>query len=226
MIARTCFLALTGLCLCGFAAPPAAGADFGISFRYSSYRPSCYSSAYYSPTYRSSTYYCSPRCSSAYYSSPCYDSVYYSSYYPPTRVYYDDDYCYAPVVYRVSPPPPPPPPPARRVVYYDDCYPTTYRTTYTSSECYARPVQHRHASIHYSSGHRQHQHHYRVVKTHRPSHHATRSSRAYTSHHGVARSHSGHTYTRQGSSIKIHRDSRHGSHQQHHRTPRIRITRR
>ncbi len=181
MIARTSFLMLTGLVLSGFAAPHAAGADYGISFHYSSYRPSCYS----------------PR--------------YYSSYYPTSYAYYDEYYM---------------------PVFYDAGYPTTYRTTYTRSDRFTRPVRHARASIRYSSGHRTR--HYRTGRTYRHSyrtkpsyrqHYSTSryGPRIYTNPYSGARYRSGDSYIRHRGSIQRYRDHHRSSRQRHHRTPRVRI---
>ena len=198
MTARTTFLTLTGLALGGFAATHAAAADYGISFRYSSYTPSCYSSRYY------------------------------SSYYPQSYVYYDDyrNYC-RPVVYLGSTTP--------RVMVYDDCYPTTYRTTYTRSDRYTRPVRHARASVHYRSGQRTR--HYRTGQTYRHPyrrtatyrrHNATPriSTRDYTSHYGGSRCRPNDSLSRFRSSLRGYRDGHRSSRYSHHRTPRVRIIRR
>ena len=102
MIARMTMLTVAGLLTSGLAVVPAAGGDYGISFRYSSYTPS--------------------RCV----------TPYYSAYYPRSYAYYGDYYDPAVYVGYTTP----------RVIVYDDCYPPVYRTTYTRSDCYARPVRH------------------------------------------------------------------------------------
>lgn len=193
MTARTSLLAMTGLILGGFTTTHATAGDYGISFQYSSYTPSCY-----------------------------------SSYYPRSYAYYDAYRDYRePVVYVGSTTP--------SMVVYDDCYPTTYRTTYTRSDCYTRPVRHARASVHYrSAGHRTR--HYRACKTYRhtsrktPSYRhdyrTSRCPRVYTSRHSGSHCRLGDSYSRLRSSFQRYRDGHRGSRLRHHRTPRVRIIRR
>ncbi len=68
---------------------------------------------------------------------------YYSTCAPRAYVNYND-YYYNPVSYVDCSTP--------RVVVYDDCYPTTYRRTYTRSRYYTGPVRHLRAETHYRSG--------------------------------------------------------------------------
>jgi hypothetical protein len=72
-------------------------------------------------------------------------SPYYTICTPRPYVYYDD--CYydpAPYVDCAAP----------RIFAYDRCYPTTYRTTYTRSRYYTRPVRYSRINAHYRTGHR------------------------------------------------------------------------
>jgi hypothetical protein len=184
MIARAVLMTLTSLMLVGLTTRPAAGADYGISFHYSSCRPSSYNTRYYSSCY-------------------------------PTSYAHCDEY-YAPV-------------------FYDACYPATYRTTYTRSDCYARPVRHARASIRYSSGHRTR--HYRPARTYRHSyrtapryrqHYSTSryAPRVYTRHSSGLRHRSGGSYIRNRGPIQRYGGFHRGSGQRHQRTPRMRISRR
>ncbi len=85
MIARAVLMTLSSLVLTGLTARPAAGADYGISFHYSSYRPLSYSSQYYSSYYPSSY---------AYYDE-YYTPVFYDACYPTTyRTTYTRSDCY------------------------------------------------------------------------------------------------------------------------------------
>lgn len=180
MIARRTLLTVTGLLMGGFATAHAAAADYGISFRYSSYTPPL----------------CGPQ--------------YYSSYYPRSYAYYDD-YC-EPVVYIGSTTP--------RTIVYDGYYPRAYRTTYTRSDCYARPMHRARASVHYRSSASRTRHHSRYA-TYRHKYRRTPSYR--------------HSYTSSRYSPRIHtrlyrdsrcRDLRRSSPRRHYRAPRVRIYRR
>ena len=202
MTARFSLLTLAGLLVGGLTAIPAAAADFGISFHYSSYAPACYSSQYY--------------------------GSYYPSYYPQRYVYYED-YC-EPIVYAGCSTP--------RVIVHSDCYPTTYRTTYTRSRYYTRPVRRAHSSICYRSGRyghdygtrRVYDHHYRRGSTSRHHYAKSRPSRrVYTSRYGGLRYRSSDSYSRLRSSLHPYRD-RHAryrsSRYRYHRTPGSRRIRR
>jgi hypothetical protein len=100
------------------------------------------------------------------------------------RGYVSCDDCYAygePVIYvgRSTP----------RLIVYDNCYPTTYRTTYTRSDCYTRPPRHSGATVcHYRSGHRVHHYLQPVTSWHHYS--WSRSGLALYRHH-AGPSHSG-----------------------------------
>lgn len=112
----------------------------------------------------------------------CYSTTFtrcYSTCAPRGYVYYDDCHAYHGRVVRVGRSTP-------RLVVYDNCYPTTYRTTYTRSECYTRPPRHSRATVrHYRTGHRVH--HYLQRATSR--HHCSRSrpGLALYRHHGGSR---------------------------------------
>ncbi|GAG22903.1 unnamed protein product, partial [marine sediment metagenome] len=122
---------------------------------------------------------------------------------PRQYIYYED--CRAhdePVVYigRSTP----------RVVVYDGCYPRAYRTTYTRSDCYTRPLRHSRATVrHYRSGHRVH--HYRQRVTSRHHYSRSRPGLALYRHHSGSRYHHGTSYDRcrrwrdrhRGSSIRV-----------------------
>ncbi len=164
-----------------------------------------------------------PACSSSqYYGS------YYPSYYPQSCIYYTDR-C-EPLVYAGCSTP--------RVIVYDDCYPTTYRTTYTRSRYYTNPVRRAHPSICYRSGHYGHDygtpkvydHHYRTGSTYRHDYgrsHPTR--RVYTSRYGGLRYRSSDSYSRPRSLLYPYRDrhSRYqGSRYRLQRTPGSRKIRR
>ncbi len=153
---------------------------------------------------------------------------YYSTCYPGNYVYYGN-YCEPAVYVGCSTP---------RAIVYDDCYPTTYRTTYTRSRRYTRPVRRGQVSVQYRSGHSTR--HYRTQKTY--SHHYRKSS-TYRHHYSKPRSglrisinRNSSSRCRIGDSYNRHRGTRHyyrdhqpryrSSHHRHHRTPRVRIIRR
>ena len=145
------------------------------------------------------------------YAPACYSSQYYGSYYPQSYAYYED-YC-EPLVYAGCSTP--------RVIVYDDCYPTTYRTTYTRSRYYTRPVRRAHSSIHYRSGHGRHHYGTRKVYDRRyrsgstSRHHYAKSRpsrRVYTSRYGGLRYRSSDSHSRLRSSLYPHRD-RHSRYQ-------------
>jgi hypothetical protein len=157
MTSRTTLLTLAGTLACGLATPPDAAGDFGISFHYSSSSPRYYASCV--PRYYSA---CVPRYSAA----PV--TRCYTSYAPREYVYYDD--CYDPAIYVDCLAP--------SAVVYDDCYPARYRTTYTRSRCYTRPLRHTRVKLHDFSGLRTH--HYRKHVAQRPYYARPRPSvRAY-----------------------------------------------
>jgi hypothetical protein len=159
------------------------------------------------------------------YAPACYGSQYYASYcpsyYPQSYVYYAD-YC-EPLLYAGCSTP--------RVIVYSGCYPTTYRTTYTRSRYYTRPVRRAHTSICYRSGHYGYDygtrkvcdHHYRTGSTYRRDCGRSRPSwGAYTSRDSGLRYRSSDSFSRLRSSLYSHRD-RHARHQssryRYHRTP-------
>lgn len=130
MTARMTLFALAAALAWGPAATPAAAADFGVWFHYSSS----------SPRYHSG---CTPR-----------------------QYVYSDEYYgfYDPVVYVSYLTP--------RAAVFDDCYPTTYRRTYTRSRYYTAPVRHTRTRVYYRSGRG---HHYRRHVSRRYHYSAPRS---------------------------------------------------
>jgi len=153
------------------------------------------------------------------YTPRCYStgpSRYYSTWAPREYVYYNDCYDYGdfydPAVYLAYSRP--------RVVVYDDCYPRTYRTTYTRSRCYTRPARHSRVKVHYRSGQRIHHHRKRAtyrryypkprpaIRVHRgysSSHHRYAGSRLRRS--GLPHRHSSsyHRYYRPQNRLRIYR---------------------
>jgi hypothetical protein len=132
----------------------------------------------------------------------------YTSCYPQRYACYDDDRSYCgPVAYTSYATP--------RVVVYDDCYPTVYRTTYTRSDCYARPVRHVRTAVRYR-GSGWHKRYYRGCDTYRYRY-RTPSYRSY--------------YTSPRVGLRVYtgsrcRDGWRSSSWRHSRPPRLRVIRR
>lgn len=135
---------------------------------------------------------------------------YYGAYYPRGYAHYGD-YC-DPVVYRSYTTP--------RVIVYDDCYPPVYRTTYTRSDCYARPVRHAGVSVRYRSS-APRVRYYSKYPTYRRTYRTAPSYRYYSSSSRC----SPRIHTRVSSGSRC-RDVRRSSSRRYYRTPRVRIHRR
>lgn len=106
------------------------------------------------------------------------------------------------------------------MIVYDDCYPRTFRTTYTRSRCYSRPVRYGYSSTYYPTGRYSHRsasrkiydYPYRKGPTYR--HHYTRSRHSrpvYTSRYGGVRLGSRDSHSRLRSSLRGYRDRHSGS---------------
>jgi hypothetical protein len=145
MTARITASALAGVLISAAGTSPLFAGDFGISFHYSRYStssPRCYTA--YAP--RSFVYYADYPRDCVYrdrgYDRRCYDTSY--------------DYC-DPLVYveRSTP----------GALICDTGYPTTYRTTYSRSDYFTRPVRHSRTAVVCRSGQRSY-HQRRQVITH------------------------------------------------------------
>jgi hypothetical protein len=136
MIARMILAALAGTLACRIATTPAVAADFGISFHYGTSGPHHYTA-----------------CLPSYYTTA--STRYYAAYAPRHYGLYGYADYYAPAVHAACSTP--------RVIVYDDRYPATYRTTYTRSRYYTRPVRHSRVTVHHRSGDRTYHHRKRAA---------------------------------------------------------------
>jgi hypothetical protein len=153
------------------------------------------------------------------YAPACYSAPYYGWRYPQSYVYsygYPGYTCPGICVGTAVP----------SMIIYDDCYPTVYRTTYTRSDCYARPVRHVGASIRYRTCGNSHRY-YREIPSCR-TRRATRwsSPRVFTSRTIGSQCHRGDSFGHLSRSFSGYRDRYRGSHSRSCRTPRIRVIRR